>query len=656
MCGIAGIWSFRNFVIEIDEIKKMLAIQGHRGPEGAAYCTFDNQSLVLGFLQLGFTDTVSGMQPLFNEDGSIAIVYNGEIYDYRKLRDQLVKLGHHFTTKSDSEVLIHLYEEYGPDFVKMLNGEFAFAIFDNNKQELFLARDPFGVNPLCYAFHNGKFLFSSEAKGILVTDSFPRSLNKKYLNSTGLGVPCASQTLFQGIHNLLPGHSMVVRKDGHEIRKFWQPDFGKTRDTYEEAQENIRFLLDQAVKRRLEGLPPLALSLSSGLDSTIIAAITQKQGFKTAAFSMGFMNRTFDEAQIAKSTSAALGIDHHIAEISYDDLIGNFSKALWHTESPTNSLSNAGRLLNTKNIRASGFKAVMGGESSDELFGGYPFFAIEYIWNMQHQGQKISAALIKTFEKREYLSKRIFWENPKYKEKYRKPYGSAHIAHMRSINAPKFSKILWSSDYSDSTKKVAEDLFLSELVPLELEPLDVFDRSRLMSRNIASSFVFPGLGDRLEMANSLEGRVPFLDADLINYVYALPADYFIDMENLTGKRILKDTYSQMLPQGFSAPPKHTFMAPVFSEIYKLKKGRELFHEYLNPTRIKQDGILNRTTQFFSQVLWQSIWLPKQYGLFVDSLIGLSLSIQILNELFILNHPIEGVDYMNFKLSEMKFSI
>lgn len=649
MCGIAGIWSLNGAENSPLEMQKMLAIQNHRGPEDAAYCHLDSEQLLLGFLKLGFTDNTLGMQPLFNEDGTIAIVYNGEIYDYGTIRSDLIKKGHTFTTQSDSEVLIHLYEEYGKDFVHQLNGEFAFAIYDGNRNELFLARDPFGINPLCFSFHNDQFIFSSEAKGILATKDFPRKLSKNYLNTTGIGIPCATYTLFEGIQNLLPGHAMVVSKSGNETYQYWNPNFNKSTDSYEKAKERITFLVTQAVKRRLDGNPPLALLLSSGLDSTVIAAITASLGFETHSFSMGFQGEFFDEGQNARENSKALGIESNTAEISIAELVENFKQTLWHTETPTNSLTNTGRFLTDKLVRNSGFKAVMGGESSDEVFGGYPFFALEYLWDLENRGEQIDAKVYSDFRREEHLSKRVFWDIPKNRKKIKSPYGSFHIAHSRTLVAEKRSNLLLSKKMAKKGSKYAEDLFLSEMNPKSFEGLEAFDKSRMIARNIACAIVFPSLGDRLEMGCSLEGRIPFLDKDLVEYAYSLPAEYFIDKATLQRKKILRDAFVSLLPKDYKSPAKHTFLSPRFMDAYKTEGGKIIIDTYLNSKIVKGDGILNSTTLKWVKLVWKSNLLPQDRKLFVDSVIGVFLSIQILNDLFIKNDPLANIDVLNFKM-------
>jgi asparagine synthase (glutamine-hydrolysing) len=585
---------------------------------------------------------------LFNETGDIALVYNGEIYEYEEIRDELVARGHKFYTDSDSEVLIHLYEEYGTDFISQLNGEFAFALYDDRNKKLLLARDPYGVNPLCYAFYNGRFIFSSEAKGILATEQFPRQLNGDYFQSIGVGVPNTRVTLFKGIDYLPPGHYMLVENGAAVIKSYYNPEYLKCDDTYPEAQEKIRSLLATSVNRRLKGNPPLALALSSGLDSTVIAGLVQTLGYSNPAFSLSFSNRSFDEAAAAKRNAQYYELEHFSVEAKPEDLAANFRKAVWHTENTTNSLSNAGRLIMNCAISGAGYKAVMGGESSDEIFGGYPFFVLEYLWQLEEDGLA-DKSLISRFEEQEKLSKRIFWDNPAGRKGISSPYNSYHIPHLRAVRATKLSSLLWSADMIHSAAGTSEYLFALESPPTQMAGFNAFDKSRSMARSIAGTFVFPGLGDRLEMANSLEGRIPFLDADLVKYVNSLPVDFFIDTNTLHGKKILREAFASVLPVNFDPPPKHTFMAPAFKEIYRLKSGREMMTEYLSRDAIKKYGVLNPRNAKLIKMVWKTGVLTGSIGLFADSLIGLMLSVQLLYDDYILNHPLKNIDWKSFPM-------
>ncbi len=647
MCGIAGIWSRGTGVVDPEEIIKMLAVQSHRGPEGSAFSRLDQDNLLLGFLALSFTDIQSGMQPLFNEDGTIALIYNGEIYDYQALREELISKGHSFYTRSDSEVLIHLYEEHGMEFLKKINGEFAFAIYDGRKGHLILARDPCGVKPLCYGIVDGKFYFSSEAKGVLTAKGISRNIDIDYLNSVGVGIPNSTITLFQGIKNLQPGHYLIVKRREMEIKKYWFPNFNKCTDPYEVALENVKFLLRKSVERRLEGNPPIALSLSSGIDSTIIAWLAGNINKSIPAFTLGFPGRFFDESKIAEVSAGYFGIRHYTVGVDVTDLAATFAKALWHTESATNSLSNAGRLITNTEIRRSGLKAVMGGESSDEVFGGYPFFVIEQLWQMQDMGIDVSRQ-INEFKNTERLSRRIFWDDPAGRSKHISPYGTHHLIYLRALNAGKLSKLCWTREVSSNSSASAAQLFETEVSPQSVNHLEAFDKSRLMARSVAASFVYPGLGDRIEMANSLEGRVPFLDKDLVEYVYTLPGEYFIDMHNLRGKKLLRDAFKSELPVKFEPPPKHTFMSPRFDEIYRTKAGRELIDHYLDHTLVKKYALVNLNTLRWTKWLWKTRAMPEQPGLYLDSLIGLMLSIQVLNESFIEKNPMDEINIRQFR--------
>ena len=657
MCGIAGIWNLSGNSASVETLHKMLSVQQHRGPEDAAYTSMADGAVLLGFLKLAFTDQQLGMQPLFNEDGSIAIVYNGEIYDYEALRADLVAKGHQFYTHSDSEVLIHLYEEYGESFVHQLNGEFAFVIYDDNKKQIFAARDPFGINPLTYTFVDGTFYFSSEAKGILVTDTMERALSPEYLHSVALGIPNTRLTIFKGIQNLRPGHYMLIDRNGiQKHEQYWNPSFEKTKADFKTAQTRVREELKNALARRLAGNPPIALSLSSGIDSTIIAGLSKELGYSTPVFSLGYTGRSYDESEIAAASAQHFGLPFNRVELSMETIVANFEKTLYHTENITNSLANSARFLMDKAVRDSGLKAITGGEASDEIFGGYPYFVLEALWRRQLAGDSEAKQLFKRFAKNEKKSQRIFWDKSNRWKKHKSPYPTGPVlAYLRAENAGMLSR-LWAKPIQKAFRTAFEGvenpsaaLFLEELPPQACAELSGFDTTRLMSRSIISTFGFPGLGDRIEMGNSLEGRVPFLDKNLVEYAYTLPESYCLNINEVQGKYILREAFSDLLPAHFKAPSKHTFMSPTFSEAFKTSIGKELYQKYLTNQKIKDFGIIHPTTWKMVKTLWKIMPKGLPAYLFVDSLIGLMMSVQILQERFVHRHPMDGIAAIKVRL-------
>jgi asparagine synthase (glutamine-hydrolysing) len=646
MCGIAGIWNFDGGKTAHSELQKMLSVQQHRGPEDAAFTSMAEGSVLMGFLKLGFTDEQLGMQPLFNEDGKIAIVYNGEIYDYEAIRSDLVLKGHQFYTNSDSEVLIHLYEEYGVDFIHQLNGEFAFVIYDDHKKQLFAGRDPFGINPLTYTIKDSTFYFSSEAKGILVTQGFERTLDPDYLHSVCVGIPNTRLTMFKGIQNLRPGHCMIIDKNGIQKHyQYWNPSFEKTSDDFLKAQSRVKQEIRDALCRRMKGNPPISLALSSGLDSTIIAGLSREMDYKTPVFSLGYSDRSFDESAKAEVTAKYYNLPFNKVEVSLEKIIENFEKTLFHTENITNSLSNSARFLMNKAIRDSGLKAITSGEASDEIFGGYPYFILEAIWRKELMGDSDAKKLFKIFAGKEKRSHRIFWNVPKGWKTRESPYSVPLLAYLRAQNASSLSR-LWSRNMTRkfiSNNNSTEQLFTEEIPPQNCANLSGFDSTRLIARSVISSYNFPGLGDRPEMGNSLEGRIPFLDNNVVQYAYSLPESYCLNMQNLDGKYILREAFKSMLPPQFLAPAKHSFMSPPFSEAFATGTGKDLYHTYLSKSKIKSQGIINPATMQLLKLLLKVMPRSLQSYLFVDSLSGIFLSVQILHATFIDRNPLDKVE-------------
>ena len=283
MCGINMILKKDRSPAEREDITRMCSAISHRGPDGAGYALLDSGALAFGHVRLSIIDLQEGDQPLYNEDGSICITFNGEIYDYKRLREELIDQGHRFRTHSDTEVIVHLYEQHGMDFIHRLNGEFAFIIWDGRNRRLLAARDRCGVKPLFYWETEQEILISSEVKGIFALNRVPRSINPDYMIGPMLGVFPRAISAFEGIRNLNPGHFLIVESEGRSREvPYWQPTF-KTNPaiSFTEAKDEVRRLFTRAVERRMVADVPVGTYLSGGLDSTLVCGLTAARNLKT---------------------------------------------------------------------------------------------------------------------------------------------------------------------------------------------------------------------------------------------------------------------------------------------------------------------------------------------------------------------------------------
>jgi asparagine synthase (glutamine-hydrolysing) len=587
--GIAGIWQ-PGRQVDPDLVRRMLAAMRHRGPEGASFARADRGGLVLGFLKLGITDQQGGHQPLFTQKGHYGLVYNGEIYDYDVLRGRLAARGHYFDTASDSEVVLNLYAEYGPDFTEYLNGEFAFALWDERRRQLNFVRDRFGVKPLYVADYDGGLAFASEMKALMALPNFPRELDPHWFSGPGLGMAGCAQTPFVGIRQIRP--ATIERHDARGSRRdlvYWRPTFapGFTGDAKQAATE-LRVALDKAVARRVGGDVPIAVALCRGVDSAMVAGLVGKHRPDRVGYCAAFPGEEFDESVGAQMTARHAGLGFAPVDCPIDVLAEGFMKSVWSTEVPTNSLSTTARLRVTAAIRADGNKAVIGGEFGDVLFGGHPCFEPESPSAYTRRARRLSRAMPWLLTDATLHALR----------------GESPLSRIRDeFDLP------W------------------------LRSLDPFDGARVLSRSIVSTSVLP-LGDRVEMANSLEGRAPFLDLDVLNFAYQLDASLCTDSKDGRRRAVLRTACADLLPPAHQAPRKQTQMAPTFASLRREPLGKDVLEALLSRDVVGQVGVFRPNTVRLLRRLWR---LAPQHGprsAFLDATVGYIASVSALHHVFV----------------------
>lgn len=614
MCGIVGLWNRSGPRPSLEHLQQMMATVAHRGPEGSGFARLDENRLLFGFLLLGFTGAGTAHQPMFNEDYSIALVFNGEIYDFEKLRADLIQKGHSFRTASDSEVIIHLYETYGEEFHRHLNGEFSFVLWDARKGKLLCARDPFGVKPLYYTRTGSGFAFASECKALLSLPQVSRELNPLYWRGPGVGLADNRVTPFQGIHSVRPGHYLHVYPDRVVEEPYFVPNFSKTEVTYEQAVAQVREALHRAVARRLEGDPPIALSLSSGIDSTILcgvmSSLERERGRKVQAFSLGYPGAGYDESAIAEQTARRFSADFHRIDYPQTQFADDLLDGLYAVEVGTNSLSTTARIGLTKAVQRSGLKAIMSGEGSDELFGGYPYFGADHLWSLlkdQSWHERARSRLWREFAATESKSRGMFWNGSPWRLPPATLYGYPSEYQARIQRVGKIRNVLFSTDHLTATAHYDPlQAALEELPPVNLESLSPFDVTRCISRSVLGSLVIPSLGDRVEMAASLEGRVPYLDQELVRLAYSFDGTWCVSGGGTVRKKILRDAFGDLLADHPKAPPKHTLMAPAFSTLRSTERGRMLVEHLLSPGLTKEANLFSPLFVRGLKRLWERV--------------------------------------------------
>jgi asparagine synthase (glutamine-hydrolysing) len=377
MCGIAGILNINERrEVSSDTLERMLSAIRHRGPD--EFGIYSNDHVGFAHARLSIIDLSGGQQPMSNEDGKVWITFNGEIFNYLELRKDLLKRGHSFSTHSDTEVIVHLYEEYGEGCLEHLNGQFAFAIWDGNNRKLFLARDRAGIRPLFYSSSHNKFYFASEIKAIFATGEIERNIDPSAIDQIfTLWCTVSPATAFKGVYELPPGHYLLVQDGNVLIRKYWDIDFSDdlTGLSFAEAKERLRYLLTDATMLQLRADVPVGAYLSGGLDSSVTTAlIRQLNQSPLMTFSVAFEDKDYDESQYQREMASALGVEHHEVRCKYSDIGDNFPEVIWHTEKPILRTAPAPLFLLSKLVRDNGLKVVLTGEGADEVLGGYDIF------------------------------------------------------------------------------------------------------------------------------------------------------------------------------------------------------------------------------------------------------------------------------------------
>ena len=379
MCGIAGIAARDGGQADLEQIKKMIGCLKHRGPD--AFGAYLGKQIALGHARLSIIDLTTGTQPIHNENQSLWIVFNGEIYNFVELRSLLEAKGHTFYTKTDTEVIVHAYEEYGPDCLKHFNGQFAFAIWDTNKRQLFLARDRLGIRPLFYHLQGGTFAFASEIKALFTLPPVAREIDPIALDQIfTLWTTLPPRTAFKDIWQLPPGCFMVFSQERGtlQVNPYWELPFTDSSEGYRsEADycEELDHLLTESTRIRLRADVPVGAYLSGGLDSTIITSLINKiNPSRLSTYSIQFSDQTYDESIFQKRVIDHLEVDHHEIHCTHSDIAEAFPRLIWHTETPLLRTAPIPLMLLSRLVRDQDMKVVLTGEGADEILAGYNIF------------------------------------------------------------------------------------------------------------------------------------------------------------------------------------------------------------------------------------------------------------------------------------------
>jgi len=551
MCGIAGVMYFEDREPTVAMLEQMTDVIVHRGPNDSGFWT-DNR-IGLGFRRLSIIDIQEGHQPLTNEDESVWIIFNGEIYNYKTLRSMLQERGHQFRTHSDTEVIVHLYEEFGDDCVKHLRGMFGFVIWDKKKKRLFGARDHFGIKPFYYHVNDRQFLFGSEIKSLLAADGMNRLIHTdSLLNYLTFQYVPEPNTMFHGIQKLPPASYVVMTYDGEmSIHKYWDPMFEPEDRPFDYYVEQIRETLNDSVKHHMVSDVERGCFLSSGIDSTAIATHMRNiEPIRT--FSVGFDGPN-NETPIAAQTAAALGTEHYDKVITRDDFFNTLPKAIWHQDEPVADPS-AIALYHVAQLAREHVTVVLSGEGADELFGGYRIYreplALRPIERLPHGLKRMLNRLARL------LPSGVSGRN--YILRGTTPLEERFIGNAKIFTEDMKAEILRLD--TEMLRNYKNPLQIAGDYYAKTRHLDPVSRMQYIDMNLWMPGDILMKADKMTMAHSLELRVPFLDKELYEVARRIPAKYRI--ANGTTKYIFRKAMEGIIPDFILNRPKLGFPVPL----------------------------------------------------------------------------------------------
>jgi asparagine synthase (glutamine-hydrolysing) len=593
MCGICGIVSDGG-VPDLELLRRMMGRLGHRGPDGNGW--YRDRQAALGHTRLAIIDTSGGAQPLSNEDGTVWVTYNGEIFNYVELTQELRHHGHIFRTASDTEVIVHAWEEWGEACFRRFNGQWALALWDRQAKRLVLSRDRLGVRPLFYVQRPGSLLFASEAKSIFADPSVERAFDPVGLDQTfTYWSPVAPRTVFRGVEQLEPGHYAVLDSGGFRKAPYWRPAFpARGREPVQDLAENAGALRERIIEaarlRFLRSDVPVGAYLSGGLDSSVTAAVVARYtSAPLHTFSLRFSDSEFDEGLYQKKMSAVLGTQHEDIMVTPSDIAAVFPDVIRHAETPVLRAAPAPLFLLSKLVRENGYKVVVTGEGADEILAGYDLFRearVRMFWSRDPGSEKRTRAAELLYPWMARSPGQIPAFARAFFGRHMDPDDPAFSHRPRWDSTAVIKSMLSASLRDEIARADAEDIVAA--MPPECEEWDPLSRGQwLEMTTLLSGYILAAQGDRMLMANSVEGRFPFLDVGVVDFANALPAHH--KLFGLEEKYLLKRAFADLLPEEIIDRPKQPYRAPDAASFFAAD-GTGWFSEIMSERAVASAGI------------------------------------------------------------------
>jgi asparagine synthase (glutamine-hydrolysing) len=654
MCGIVGICDLGgNRPVAEASIRQMLGMIRHRGPD--QFGIYLDGSVGLGNARLSIIDLSSGQQPISNEDGTLWIVFNGEIFNHPELREELERLGHRYSTNCDTETVLHAYEEWGPDSLSHFNGQFAIAIWDTRNRALFLARDRLGVRPIFYTVHDGILVFGSEIKAILAAPGVTAAVDPVALDQIfTFWSPLSPRSFFRGIQEVPAGHWMRVQDGQIRVQPYWELTFPEAGEapvrSKESYKEEFRELLIDATRIRLRADVPVGAYLSGGLDSSTITAIIRNfTSNPLETFSISFTDPVFDESSYQSRMAAALGTDHHVVYATHADIGRAFPDVVWHTETPIMRTSPAPMFLLSGLVREKNFKVVLTGEGADEFLAGYDIFKeakIRRFWAARPDSQF-----------RPGLFNRIYpWLAGLSRGNYAQAFFGMGLtetqdpdySHQIRWRTTARAKRFFSADLQQSIRAGQQEL--TPFHPKGFETWDPLHQAQYLEISVfLSQYLLSSQSDRVAMGHSVEGRFPFLDHRMVAFCDRLPPT--LKLRGLTEKYLLKEVSREWLPADITDRPKQPFRAPIHRAFFN-DTSPDYLEELLSPSTLKASGYFNpQAVDHLVVKLKQGLALSETDDMALAGIISTQLVDRQFLSSFRLSSPLDGTDDVKVVLGQ-----
>lgn len=639
MCGITGFWNpqrtnERQLRFTLDQ---MLDVLDHRGPDDRGSRLYVDQGIAIGHTRLSIVGLDHGHQPIESADGNYAVTVNGELYDYKRIRTRLACQAMACSGKSDSAITLPLYLRDGLDFVRHLRGEFAIVLYDHQAQRLVLVRDRFGIKPLYYAINDQGIIWGSEVKSILRHPDVPPRLCRKAAIHQMMQVMVPGSTAFEGVHGLQPGHMLIVERRGDRLesrtQRWWDLEFPESHDSGADPAPYVRGVQERlidAVATRLEADVPVGCYLSGGIDScSILGLATTLQQAPVKAFTIAFDSDQYDESNIAALMAQRTGAEQELLRLTEKELYGPaFERATWHAERTFYNTLAVAKWHMSRRVRACNYKAVVTGEGSDELFGGYPFFRRDWLGREDEAGI-FSGAILAEEDQQHPAWQDLCGFTPSWIQPW-----MLTLQRVRPLLSAELQDLLREYDPVAEVAAAIDPAMVRGRHPLDISQYT-------WSKTMLEGQILTWGGDRMDMANSMEARPAFLDHHVAEFAVTIPPD--IRIRDGVEKWVLREAMVDVLPRELYERKKFAFMAPpAHTDPVKRAAVQEMIDHWLTPRRIADAGLVDadETHRFIDRIWQETDGTQSRRN---DIVLNHMLQLHMLQGQYVENLPLPAVD-------------